>query len=70
MDNGILQVVPWHDRSVGGGDARRGMTQVLAGETTDHNDHRNRDDVVGDDELPGLYLDQYESLWDAILARL
>ncbi len=70
MDNGILQVVPWHDRSVGAGDARRGTSQVLAVEPTDHNDRRNRDDVVGDDELPGLYLDQYESLWDAILARL
>jgi hypothetical protein len=70
MESRTLQVVPWRHRSVGAGAAFAETPRLLGAEVTAADDDRELDDGVGDDELPRLCLDQYESIWDAMLARL
>ena len=67
MDSRTLPAAAWHDRTA--------VTAAFAGSTpvppgADLGPGDDRDDLLNDDDLPALYLDQYESVWDAMLARL
>jgi hypothetical protein len=72
MDKRSFHMVAGHDRSASV--ARMGEPRIATASRPagggDRPWHEQVEDGIADDEVPPLFVDQYESVWEAMLVRM